>query len=61
MGDTLDTCAACNGPQIEIERFGGRFVGCIECNWWTWPTSESLSMALTEEDLEALSAHIDRR
>jgi len=58
MGDKLETCADCNGPQIEIERFGERLVGCIECNWWVWPTSENISLALTEQDLKALRERV---
>ena len=38
-------CPRCNGPLIEIERFGERLIGCTECNRWTWPDSESISMA----------------
>jgi hypothetical protein len=37
---------------MEIDHYGERLVGCIECNRWTrdgW-----LFMALPEEDLEAL-------
>jgi hypothetical protein len=59
MGDKLDTCLRCNGPQIEIDRFGERLVGCVECNRWTWPTvRENISMALPEEDLEALRERV---
>ena len=41
-------CPRSNGPLIEIDRFGERLVGCIECNRWTWPDSETISMALRE-------------
>jgi hypothetical protein len=58
MGDKLETCAECKRPQIEIERFGERLVGCIECNWWMWATSENISMSLTNEELEALRARV---
>ena len=56
MGDSLEACPLCNGALIEIDRFGERLIGCIECNRWTWPTSESISLALPKEDLEALRA-----
>ena len=60
MGYKLGTCAVCNGPQLEIERFGEQLVGCIECNWWTWPTSENICVTLTKDDLEALKANVTR-
>jgi hypothetical protein len=47
-------CSQCNGPLIEIDFYGERLVGCIECNRWTrdgW-----LFIHLPEEDLEALRA-----
>jgi uncharacterized protein with PIN domain len=54
MNDDLDKCFRCNAPLIEIDRFGERLVGCVECNRWTWPGGESISMALPQEDLEEL-------
>ena len=54
-----DTCPHCGIPIIEIDRYGERLIGCIECNRWTWPTSaESVSMALPEDDLRALRARV---
>jgi hypothetical protein len=47
-------CSQCNGPLIEIDFYGERSVGCIECNRWTrdgW-----LFIDLPEEDIEALRA-----
>jgi hypothetical protein len=47
-------CSQCNGPLIEIDFYGERLVGCIECNRWTrdgW-----LFTHLPEEDLQALRA-----
>jgi hypothetical protein len=60
VGHKLDICAVCGGSQIEIERFGEQLVGCIECNWWTWRTSENVSVTLTKDDLEALKAKVTR-
>ena len=60
MGYKLGTCAVCNGPQLEIERFSEQLVGCIECNWWTWPTGENICVTLTKDDLEALKANVTR-
>ena len=48
-------CSQCNGLLIEIDFYGERMVGCIECNRWTrdgW-----LFIHLPEEDLEALRAN----
>jgi hypothetical protein len=53
-------CPRCNGPLIEIERFGERLIGCTECNHWTWPDSESISMALPEDDLYVIKATLGR-
>jgi hypothetical protein len=51
MGDKLETCPTCHGPLIEIDRYRERLVGCIECNRWRWPGSES---GAAEGDIEAL-------
>ena len=51
----------CDGPLIEIDRFGERLIGCIECNRWTWPDSGSITMALPEDDLHAIKATLSRR
>jgi hypothetical protein len=48
------TCPSCNGPQIEIDHYGERFIGCIECNRWSWRGGNRLFMELPEEDLQAL-------
>ena len=45
-------CSQCNGLLIEIDFYGERLVGCLDCNRWTrdgW-----LFIHLPEEDLEAL-------
>src|SRR4029079_11759508 len=47
-------CSQCNALLIEIDFYGERLIGCIECNRWTrdgW-----LFIHLPEEDLEALRA-----
>jgi hypothetical protein len=61
MGNQLEACSHCKGPQIEIDRFGEQLVGCIECNRWTWPGNDSISMALPEEDLWPLKAIVRAR
>jgi hypothetical protein len=32
MGDDVETCSPCNRPQIEIDHYGERLLGCIECS-----------------------------
>jgi hypothetical protein len=51
MDDPLGTGPKCNGPQIEIDRYGERLVSCIECNRWSWRESDRLFMELPDEDL----------
>jgi len=53
---TDGTCPNCHCPLIEIDHYGERLVGCIECNCWSWRGSNRLFMELPEEDLEALKA-----
>ena len=50
-----DTCSKCHRPLIEIDHYGERLIGCIECNHWGWPGSDKPFMALPEDDLQALS------
>src|ERR1044071_8745106 len=48
-------CSQCSALLIEIDFYGERMIGCIDCNRWTrdwW-----LFLHLPEEDLEALKAH----
>src|SRR5690242_6672066 len=28
-------CKQCNQPLVEIDNYGERLIGCIECNRWT--------------------------
>lgn len=51
----MSLCKYCKQEIIEIGRFGESLVGCYNCNRWTWPSvSESISVALPEEDIWAL-------
>jgi hypothetical protein len=50
-------CLHCNGPMTEIDHYGERLIGCIECNRWT--RDQWLFMQLPEEDLEALKARFE--
>ena len=47
-------CAYCSRPLIEIDYYGERLVGCIECNRWGKPGDKTLVMELMDDDLEAL-------
>jgi len=36
MQTDLKYCSECHGPLIEIDYYGLRLIGCIECNCWGW-------------------------
>ena len=48
-------CKQCNQRLVEIDNYGERLIGCIECNRWTW-RGRKRPMELPEDDLEALKA-----
>jgi hypothetical protein len=50
----LNVCDQCQGPLIEIDRYGERLIGCVACNRWGWPGDKNLIMELPEEDIAAL-------
>jgi hypothetical protein len=47
--------ADCHRPLIQIDYYGERLIGCIECNRWGRPGSDKPFMALPEDDLQTLS------
>ena len=48
-------CNFCGLPVIEIDHYGERLVGCIDCNRWSEPDSDDrLFVELPEEDIEVL-------
>jgi hypothetical protein len=49
-----NACPHCQRPLIEIDYYGERLIGCIECNCWDWPASDKPFMALPEDELQAL-------
>jgi hypothetical protein len=49
-------CPHCHRSLIEIDHYGERLIGCIDCNRWGHPGDEKLMIELTPEDLEALKA-----
>jgi hypothetical protein len=40
------TCPHCHRPLIEIDHYGERLIGCIECNRWGWRGSEGIFMVM---------------
>ena len=49
-------CPYCRRPLTQIDYFGERLVGCIDCNRWGRPSDKTLVMELLEDDLEAIKA-----
>jgi len=49
-------CPHRHRPLIEIDHYGERLIGCIECNRWGRPGDKQLVMELKEDDLEAIRA-----
>jgi len=47
-------CFKCRGALIEIDHYGERLIGCVECNRWGRPDDKQLVMELMDEDIEAL-------
>jgi hypothetical protein len=47
------TCPACGEPLVQIDNYGERLVGCLNCNVWGAPGSERVRK-LPPEDVEAL-------
>jgi hypothetical protein len=39
---------------MEIDHYGQRLVGCVECNRWTRMGSEHVLVQLPDEDIDAL-------
>jgi hypothetical protein len=49
----MSRCKRCDRPLVEIDNYGERLLGCIECNRWTWRGSKRL-IKLPEGDVQAL-------
>src|SRR5262249_2063952 len=47
------TCPHCNGQLVEIDHYGERLIGCIECNQWSWRGGKSLVISC----LKTISKH----
>jgi hypothetical protein len=52
--DNSACCNQCKQPLTEIDNYGERLIGCVECNRWSWRGSDRLFMELPEEDIQAL-------
>ena len=46
-------CDRCDQPLIEIDRYGERLTGCIECNCWRGDKSAFI-VELAPEDFQSL-------
>jgi hypothetical protein len=53
-------CDRCNQALIEIDHYGERLVGCIECNRWSWRGSQRLLLELPDDDIDALKERVRR-
>jgi hypothetical protein len=49
-------CPYCHRKLTQIDYYGERLVGCLQCNRWGKPGDKTLIMELMEDDLEALRA-----
>ena len=47
------TCFHCKSSLIEIDRYGQRLVGCLNCNRWSSPGSSRV-VELTKDEVWAL-------
>jgi hypothetical protein len=50
----FNTCQNFDRQIIEIDHYGQRLIGCLDCNRWSWEGSKRLFMELPEQDLQAL-------
>jgi hypothetical protein len=57
----IGTCQKCNRQLIQIDHYGQRLIGCIDCNRWSWEGSKRLFMELPDEDLQALRERVTPR
>jgi hypothetical protein len=46
-------CDRCGAQLIELDRYGERLTGCLECNVW-WGSKRAFIIELSVEDFEAL-------
>lgn len=53
-------CPYCNRLLMEIDRYGERLIGCVDCNRWGHPGDKQLIMELPEDEIEELRASVRR-
>ena len=54
------TCDRCTSSLIEIDHYGERLLGCIECNVWRG-SKQAFIVELSVEDFQALREEINGR
>jgi uncharacterized protein with PIN domain len=59
--DEVGKCEKCNRQLMEIDHYGERLIGCIDCKRWSWEGSKRLFMELAEEGLQALRDRVTPR
>jgi len=50
LDDFMRLCEHCHQPLIQIDRYGERWIGCLNCNKWGKPRDTNLVMELSDED-----------
>ena len=53
-------CRECKQPLLEIDHFGERLIGCIDCNRWSWRGGKQLFWELPEDHIRALREKVRR-
>jgi len=53
-------CVTAAQALIEIDHFGERIVGCMECIRWSWRGSQKLLLELPDDDIDALRERVRR-
>jgi hypothetical protein len=51
--ESLMRCDRCDAAIIEVDHYGERLAGCLECNVW-WGSKPAFITELSVEDFEAL-------
>jgi hypothetical protein len=60
MQTDLKNCPQCHAALIEIDHYGERLVGCMDCNKWSWRGSQRLLLELPDDDIDALRERVRR-
>lgn len=54
----MGICDQCGGPLIEIDYYGDRLIGCVECNKWGRISDKQRVLELKEDDLAAVRERV---